>query len=117
MHLVFAQFSIPQGGAGEASTIKQQVHKSIALALKAHRQKNQVIVLSSSIMSSQGEEVMEPAAFAKLLRDVLLADIAQNDTDHINCIVIAVQSAQQQEVYEECFKIWLAKNDMPSDAK
>ena len=28
-----------------------------------------------------------------------------------------MQSTQQQEVFEECSKKWLAKNDMPSEAK
>jgi hypothetical protein len=42
MHLVLAQFSRPPGGRSSMSTIKQQVRKSMALALtEAHRQKNQ----------------------------------------------------------------------------
>jgi hypothetical protein len=118
MHLVFAQLSKPQGSTIESSVIGHQVRKSIAIALKgAHQQKNQVVVLLGSIMSSQGEEVMEPTEFAKLLHDVLLSDIAQSDTNHFTCILVAVQSTQQQVVFEERFKKWLAKNDMPSEAK
>ena len=53
---------------------------------------------------------METAEFAELLRDVLLADAMNGETDTFNCIVTAVQSAQQQQVCNQYFQKWLDKN-------
>ena len=114
MHLVLAQFSRHQGGTSLISDIKQQVRKSIALALKeAHKQNSSVVVLSSSTLSSQGSEIMDSTEFAELLKDVLLEDLVQNPADQFSCIFIAVQSPQQCEVYNRCFDKWLEKNDVP----
>ena len=110
-HLVLAQVSDIQRGKDAVPTVGQQVQKSIALALReTHQQKNQAVVISGSVMSSQGEEIMETAEFAELLRDMLLAEAMNGETDTFNCIVIAVQSAQQQQVFNQYFQKWLDKN-------
>ena len=54
MHLVLAQYSRHPGSTSGIPNITAQVRKSIALALKeAHKQKNSVVVISSSMASSQ----------------------------------------------------------------
>ena len=45
---------------------------------------------------------METAEFAELLRDVLLVDAINIETDSFSCIFITVQSAQQQSVFTQC---------------
>jgi hypothetical protein len=98
MHLVIAQYSRPTGGTSEISNIGAQLRKSIALALKeARKQKNSVVVISSSMASSQESEIMDAAEFAELLRDVLLDDVVQNPTEQFHCMFVAVQSLQQCE--------------------
>ena len=73
--------------------MKQVKKDSIAMALKeAHHQTSKVIVISGSVMSTQGEEIMETTKFAKLLRDLLLSGMVGEDTTHFTCIFIAVQS-------------------------
>ena len=69
MHLVFAQYSHSPGGTHEVSNIGAQLRKSIALALReARKQKNSVVVISSNLASSQGDEILSIAAFAELLK-------------------------------------------------
>ena len=105
LNLVFAKFSESVGEKKESSILKQQVRQSVTMALKeAHQQKNQVIVISGSVVSSQGEEVMETTKFAELLRNVRLSDIARGDANHFNCIFIAVQSETQQAIFNDCFQ-------------
>jgi hypothetical protein len=43
----------------------------------------------------------------------LLEDLFQNSIDQFSCILIAVQSVQQQEAYKHCFNKWLQKNKGP----
>jgi hypothetical protein len=96
MHLVLAQYSHSPGGTHEVSNIGAQFCKSIALALmEARKQKNSVVVISSNIASAQGNEFLDAAEFAELLKEVLLEDMVQNITEQFRCVFVAVQSLQQ----------------------
>jgi hypothetical protein len=69
MHVVLAQCSHFSGGTREVANIGAQLRKSIALALReARKQKNSVIVISSNLTSAQGDEILDTAAFAELLK-------------------------------------------------
>ena len=111
MHLVLAQHSVQSGGIQEASEIKEQLRKSIALSLKAaHKEKDTALVISGSCLSAQGEEIVSSEAFAELLREVLIADMMQSGDGQFNCIFITMTSTQQEEVFHRCFQEWESKN-------
>jgi hypothetical protein len=111
MHLVLAQHSVQSGGIQDASEIKEQLRKSIALSLKAaHKEKDTALVISGSCLSAQGEEIVSSEAFAELLREVLIADMMQSGDGQFNCIFITMTSTQQEEVFHRCFQEWESKN-------
>jgi hypothetical protein len=111
MHLLFAQHSVQSGGTKDASEIKEQLRKSIALSLKAaHKEKDTALVISGSCLSAQGEEVVSSETFADLLREVLIADMMQSGDGQFNCVFITMASPQQEEVFHRCFEEWEKKN-------
>ena len=111
MHLVLAQHSVQSGGIQEASEIKEQLRKSIALSLKAaHKEKDTALVISGSCLSAQGEEIVSSETFAELSREVLIADMMQSGDGQFNCMFITMMSTQQEEVFHRCFLEWERKN-------
>jgi len=116
MHLVLAQHSPSSGGTYEASNIGAQLRKSIALALReARKEKNSAVVISGNLTSAQGDEILSTAAFAELLKEVLLEDVVQNLDEQFRCIFVAVQSPQQSEIYTCCFEKWSTKNSASAE--
>jgi hypothetical protein len=111
MHLVLAQHSHSSGGTHEVSNIGAQLRKSIAFALReARKEKNSAVVISGNLTSAQGDEILSTAAFAELLKEVLLEDVVQNLDEQFRCIFVAVQSPQQSDIYNCCFGKWSTKN-------